>query len=183
MKHNDKIFDGLLVLEYLSGNKKSFSLLVNRYHKKLCRHAYWFTHDIDVAKDIVQDSWSVIINRLSNLKDPNNFGSWAMRIVTRKALDYVNKQKKKKASLENYKYSLFSIDDQDTKESDVNKLIQAIGLLPVNHKTVLQLFYLQEYSLNEMSQILEISVGTVKSRLFNAREKLKSILKNNKDEK
>ena len=53
----------------------------------------------------------------------------------------------------------------------------AISELSENQQMVLRLFYKEDYSLNEMSDILEISVGTVKSRLFHAREELKTILK------
>ncbi len=51
MGNTNIIFDGLLVLQYQSGNKKALSLLVNRYHIKLCKHSYWYTHDIDASKD------------------------------------------------------------------------------------------------------------------------------------
>ncbi len=56
-------------------------------------------------------------------------------------------------------------------------LQKAVLTLPTNQQLVLRLFYLEGYSLKEMSQILEISMGTVKSRLFYGREKLKTILK------
>ncbi|MGB5359929.1 MAG: RNA polymerase sigma factor, partial [Eudoraea sp.] len=61
MGNAKKIFEGLLVLQYRSGNKTAFSLLVKRYNLKMCNHAYWFTYDKDIAKDIVQDSWGIIL--------------------------------------------------------------------------------------------------------------------------
>jgi len=139
MGNNDKIFDGLLVLEYLTGNKKAFTLLVNRYNNKLCRHAYCFTCDMDASKDIVQDSWKTIINKIGNLNDPNNFGSWAMRIVTRKSLDFVNKEKKQRIRQESYEREIISdINDTiDNKETVINKLVAGIQLLPKNHQAVL----------------------------------------------
>ncbi|WP_298488619.1 sigma factor [uncultured Maribacter sp.] len=91
----NKVFDGLLVLQYKSGDKKALGLLVKRYHAKFCKHAYWYTKDIDASKDIAQDSWRAIINSVYKLKDENSFGSWSLTIVTRKSLDYLKQNQLK----------------------------------------------------------------------------------------
>lgn len=171
-----KVFDGLLVLQYRAGNKKALGQLVKRHHKKLCAHSYWYTKDVDASKDIVQDCWGVMINKLGNLREPNSFSSWATRIVTRKSLDYISKNtdrlgKSKADTLEE------NTETTGFKEDLIQQMREAITVLPKNQQIVLRLFYTQEYTLKEISSILEISVGTVKSRLFHAREKLKSILK------
>jgi RNA polymerase sigma-70 factor (ECF subfamily) len=177
MKDRNKTLDAFLVLEYRSGNSKALGLLVKKYHTKLCKHAYWFTHDLHSSEDIVQDSWKSILTSLYKLKEPERFGSWAFRIVTRKALDHFNKQKKRQQELQ--KYSILADTGMtDTSTDDRVPLLQkAILTLPVNQQVVIRLFYTEGYSLNEMSEILEIAVGTVKSRLFHGREKLKIILK------
>jgi RNA polymerase sigma-70 factor (ECF subfamily) len=77
------VFDELLVLQYQSGDQKALDLLVKRYHAKLCRHAFWYTKDLDGAKDVVQESWRVIVNKMDGLRDPRAFESWVMSIVTR----------------------------------------------------------------------------------------------------
>lgn len=177
MGSSNKIFDGLLVLQYRSGKKQALNLLVTRYHKKLCSHSYGYTHDIDASKDIVQDCWGSIINKIDNLKEPNRFGSWAFRIVTRKSLDFINKKKREIEKLNAYK----NLPSDDTIELDnesvLKKLQGMIRGLPKDQQIVLRLFYTEEYSLKEISEILEISLGTVKSRLFHARERLKVNLK------
>ena len=66
----------------------------------------------------------------------------------------------------------------DDKESIKIDLLKAIQSLSINQQMVIRLFYVEEYSLKDISDTLKISVGTVKSRLFHAREKLKLILKN-----
>ncbi|MFK5974002.1 MAG: RNA polymerase sigma factor [Flavobacteriaceae bacterium] len=172
-----KVFDALLVLQYQAGDKKALALLVNRHHHSLCRHSYWYTHNLDISKDIVQDCWGIIIHKLSGLKDPNAFGSWAMRIVTRKTLDSLHKNTSHREKLKTYRIEYGEDDGGEERKSKIQKLQGAIPMLPNNQQLVLRLFYTEEYSLNEISGILEISVGTVKSRLFHAREKLKTILK------
>jgi RNA polymerase sigma-70 factor (ECF subfamily) len=182
MGNAKKIFEGLLVLQYRSGNKKAFSLLVKRYNSKMCNHAYWFTYDKEIAKDIVQDSWGLIIRKLPNLKNPDSFGSWAMQIVTRKAIDYINKNHRDREILKEY-YNEPKVNiNSDHQESDLAKVYAAIKGLPPDQQVVLRLFYIEEYSLKEISEILDKSEGTVKSRLYHAREKLKTILKNRNDE-
>lgn len=177
MKTTEKVFDGLVVLEYQSGNKKSLSILVKRHHIRLCKHSYRYTYDFEVSKDIVQDSWKTIISKLYTLKDPNSFSSWATKIVTRKSLDHLNKLKRSKKNIEGIYNNSITNDVANDKEAEIRKLLLAIKELPENQQMVLKLFYLEEYSLKEISGILDISVGTTKSRLFHAREKLKGILK------
>lgn len=171
-----KVFDALLVLRYRTGDKKALGLLVDRYHNKLCRHAYWYTHDVAASKDIVQDCWGSIIKKIAHLRDPNNFGCWAMRIVTRKSIDYLNREKRHREKLKEYTPISEESDDEDGKPIQT-ELKKAINRLSNDQQIVLRLFYTENYSLNEITEILGISVGTVKSRLFHAREKLKVILK------
>jgi len=177
MSDSSKIFDGLLVLQYRSGKNEALELLVNRHHKKLCRHAHWYVHDFDIAKDIVQDCWATIIKKINSLKDPNNFGSWALRIVTRKSLDFLNRDSRNKERLEQYKFYSTNYEVEENRSDELKKLKKAIDSLTRDQQVVLRLFYTEDYSLNEIAVILDLAVGTVKSRLFHAREKLKTILK------
>ncbi len=179
MKQTDKIFDGLLVLRYRSGDKEALNLLVKRHHYGLCKHAYWYTKDKDAAKDIVQDCWNVIIIKMNNLRDPNGFKAWATKIVTRKTLDHMKIHKRKQEQLK--EHSVVRHTEINTHESvEIELVLKAIKQLPQDQQIVLKLFYTQEYSMKEISEILAIATGTVKSRLFHAREKLKEIIKNNK---
>jgi len=68
MNNPEKVFDGLLVLQCQNGDKKAFSILVKRWHTKLCNQAFFYTKDRDAAKDIAQDSWNVIIKKNIQLK-------------------------------------------------------------------------------------------------------------------
>ena len=176
MNDSSKTFDGLLVLQYRSGKKQALGLLVDRYHKKLCRHSFGYTNDINASQDIVQDCWSIMIRKIDNLNEPNRFGGWAFRIVTRRSLDFVRKKKREMEKINSYPDLQNEDNPKSEEESLINNLQSMIRVLPKDQQVVLRLFYTEEYSLKEISEILEISVGTVKSRLFHAREKLKTIL-------
>ena len=174
----DNSIDEKLINRYKSGDKKALAVLVKRWHKLFCDKAYWLTKDKDVAKDIAQDSWAIIIDKIEDLKDPKQFKYWAYRIVCNKATDWLRLQTKHKEITIRYKVE---IESNDTKYSEneqlKQKLLKAINDLSIPQKEVVRLFYIESYSLKQISELQEISLGTAKSRLFHAREKLKTILR------
>ena len=66
-----KSIDALLIEAYKLGDKTALTTLVKRWHKLFCNKAYWLVKDKDAAKDIAQESWTVIINKIESLKNPN----------------------------------------------------------------------------------------------------------------
>ena len=180
MNKKQKLTDDFLVKEYKSGETKVLSILVKRWHIAFCKKAYWVTKDKDAAKDIAQDSWITIINKINTLENTKYFKSWALKIVYIKAIDYV----KQKSKTQNDLKSVIVENTEETNKDDnrtliKQELLKAIRQLPKEKQDVIKLFYVETYSLKEISAILNIAEGTVKSRLFKAREKLKTILKNN----
>lgn len=88
--------DDILVLEFQLGNKKALASLVKKWHLIFCKKAYWLVKDADVAKDIAQESWQVIIDKIETLNDVSRFGSWALRIVYSKSLDHLRMRSKER---------------------------------------------------------------------------------------
>jgi RNA polymerase sigma-70 factor (ECF subfamily) len=183
MNKKQRLRDSKLVLDYQSGNTMALQILVKHWHKTFCEKAYWLVKDADLAKDIAQDSWGTIITKISHLENPESFGSWAMRIVYTKSLDCIKNNKKSLKHLETYKYEQDTIEIEKTDTNIIKEeLLISIKQLPENQQVVIGLFYVQDYSLKEISDLLNIQVGTVKSRLFHAREKLKQKLKHRNHE-
>lgn len=175
--------DEKLILAYRAGDKTALTALVKRWHVGFCNKAYWMVKDKDAAKDIAQDSWTTIINKLDRLKEPKQFKYWAYRIVCNKSTDWLRLQAKERNKTISYDTE---IESNVTKYSENIQLRQqlkkAINELPKHQNEVVKLFYVESYSLKQISDLLDISVGTAKSRLFHAREKLKTILKYSNDE-
>lgn len=168
-----------LIKSYLAGNNNAFKKLIEKWHIQFCKKALWIVNDADLAKDIAQDTWQVIIDKLFQLKEPSKFGSWALRIVCNKSINALNRKNKEQIDLVSYQYSQHLERPLNDDISGLKKQLRvAIKDLPNNQRQVLILFYLESYSLKQISEMLEISMGTAKSRLFYAREKLKTILKN-----
>ena len=133
-----------------------------------------------MAKDITQDTWHTVMTKLFLLRDANRFGSWAMTIASRKALDAVKRNSRTKKINESHMFGEEEVEAStlQTKEEHIAQILKMIPELPFDQRMVLRLFYLEEYSLKEISEITGVSMSTVKTRLFRAREKLKTIIKN-----
>ncbi|CAL2101569.1 RNA polymerase sigma factor [Tenacibaculum sp. 190130A14a] len=179
MKKTKPISDKELVLAYQSGDKIALNYLVKKWHLYFCKLSFYKVKDADLAKDIVQESWRVIFNKLYDLQEPEKFKSWAISIVQRKTIDWLRANQRNEHKLQKYSNEIReeSIEESDEDELLKRKLLQAIQKLSKEQQMVIRLFYTQSYSLKEISTLLNISVGTAKSRLFHAREKLKTIIK------
>ena len=170
--------DGALVEAFQAGDKEALTTLVRRWHKHFCKKAYWMVNDKDVAKDIAQDSWTTIIHKIDQLKEPRQFKYWAFRIVCNKSTDWLRLQTKNRQLSFGYEIDIKSNDDNYSENERLKQLLlQTVSRLPKQQNVVIRLFYLESYSLKQISDLQGISVGTAKSRLFHAREKLKTILK------
>lgn len=181
MNIKKNLTDRSLILAYRNGDVSMLAILVKRYHKSFCERAYWITKNEELAKDIAQESWVIIIEKLHTLKDANSFKTWACRIVYTKAIDGLKLRNKYDRNLETTELadapSRIVEDHNNIKET---MLLKAIQKLPLEKQEVIRLFYAESYSIKEISLLLNIPIGTVKTRLFKAREKLKSIIKNSK---
>lgn len=174
-----KLTNTSLVEQFQSGNLNALTVLVKNWHKQFCDKAYWIVKDKELAKDIAQDSWKIIIDKINDLKDPKNFSGWAMRIVYTKSLDAIKEANKKRIKQTNYiKEQVIEIDNSTENNLIKQQLLKAVNSLSYKQQIVIRLFYVEDYSLKEISKLLNISIGTTKSRLFHAREQLKKQLKN-----
>ena len=172
--------DEFLILRIRSGDHSALDQLVKNWHRLFCEKAYWMVKDKDASKDIAQESWTKILKNIDNLENPKRFKYWAYRIVCNNATDWLRKHSKNENTRGTYSEELSSDDLGTISERDHLKksLIETIDTLPESQRTIINLFYIDNYSLRQISELLDISIGTVKSRLFHAREKLKKHFKN-----
>ena len=177
MKKESQI-DKELILAFRAGDQEAMAVLVKRWHLAFCTKSFWIVKDASLSKDIAQDCWQIIMDKIHTLENPLSFKSWALRIVYTKSFDALREISKKRLNENEFiitqEYNEEGLnDDAKLKET----LLKAVKKLPEHQQMVIRLFYTEAYSLNEISKLLNISVGTTKSRLFHAREKLKLILK------
>ena len=152
-----------------SGRVKALEILVSRWQERLWRYAHRLTGDSEAAWDITQESWLGIIRGISRLNDPARFRSWAYRIVTNKASDWLKKNNAVK------KTDIGELDDHPQKERKDTGLRELLEKLDIKKRVALSLYYFEQLSVPEIAAALRVPNGTVKSRLHNARNDLKEL--------
>lgn len=177
MKSKDKILDELLIMKFKEGDAKSLSLFVKRWHTKLIWFSFQTIHDTDDAQDIVQESWSGIISGLQNLNEIRTYKSWMFKVIRNKSIDRIRKMQREQIAMENFKQEGIDIEQFSDNVQNSEIVIKVLQTLSSELKEVLQLFYLERQTVEEISGLLGVPKGTVKSRLFRAREQMKTALK------
>lgn len=162
----------LLVLTAQNGNQQAFGLLFKYYHKPLVGFAIKLSNDSELSNDAVQDAWIKVAKNIRQLKDPRAFKSWIYRLVRWKLTDLLRKQNREGKNLEELNEETTS-NLIENKTDDDETLSTALSRLPNIEKQIIHLFYLDEMKISEISIVLEIPTGTVKSRLNRARQMLK----------
>lgn len=170
----------LLVLRAQSGEQQAHTGLVDVWHESLVRQADRLLDDRDLARDAAQDAWAGILRGLCRLDDPAAFPAWSLRIVTRRAIDLRRRrQATARAEAEVAELGARTGDpaDRDRERGETEeRLHAAITRLDRDHRVVVELQYLEGLSLREIAHVLDVPVGTVKSRSFHARLSLRAAL-------
>ena len=162
----------LLVLTAQNGNQQAFGLLFKFHHKPLVRFAIKICNDPELSNDAVQDAWIKIAKNIRQLKDPRAFRSWLYRLVRWKLNDLLRKRCREGNQLAELNEEIES-DLAENKPYEDETLSNALYRLPYIEKQIIHLFYLDEMKIMEISTVLEIPIGTVKSRLNRARKMFK----------
>jgi RNA polymerase sigma-70 factor (ECF subfamily) len=174
------VADQLLVLQSQAGDEAALEALVQRWQQRLLALAWRITRDREAARDVTQEAWFAIVRGLRRLDDPARFPAWAARIVANRGADWlrrrvVDRAARKRLAGESALTELNTAGPASEADDphDVMQLRGALGRLAEDERTLLSLHYLDGLGLREISQVLRIPLGTVKSRLFAAREVLR----------
>ena len=171
--HDDPRADALLAVRCQLGERAAFDELIGRWAQPLRRYVQRVAGEAAAADELVQDIWLRVLQGIGRLQDPTRFRSWLFGIAHRRLMDRLR---------ERYTSPLDSDADADAiaadlpepdRDLEVRELERGLQRLPRPEREVLSLFYLEELSLTEVAQVLAIPVGTVKSRLFRARNQLR----------
>lgn len=175
----ENISDEQLISRYQEGDRQALQLLIKRFQPKLLRMINYHTGYGAPVEDIAQECWYAILSKLEGLKLRISFEAWAFTIARRKAIDWIRARQRSRTRDEALKAdSQTEVPDNGTanREEKLKGVRRGIQRLSPTQQIVLEMFYLENLSLTEVSNVLDIPQGTVKSRLFYAREALKEIL-------
>jgi RNA polymerase sigma factor (sigma-70 family) len=176
-----RVADELLVVRCQLGEPDAFDALIERWHRPLWLYIRRMTGRDDAAQDLQQEVWLRVIRGIARLREGARFRGWLFGIARRVLMDRLRRE-----------YAALPTDDIDVaevaaeaepadSEVDLASLEAALERLPTIERDVLTLFYLRDLTLAELAQALSVPVGTVKSRLFRARQMLRAAMQERRD--
>lgn len=180
--------DTQLIERTLSGDRSAFNGLVTKHQDRLYSSMLGVTGSAEEAEDVVQDAFVRAFTKLSSFQQSSQFFTWLYRIAFNTALSR-HRRRRSRVSLDYTRETtgLEPVDDAESPEEPmlrrerVAMVRQAMDQLTEEHRMILVLREMDENSYETIAEILEISIGTVRSRLSRARFQLKLILESIQD--
>ena len=189
MVQKRKRADYELVKKAKAGDGRAYDQLMAMYHDAVFNIILRMVHNRQEAEDLTQETFIKAYNSIASFNEEYAFSTWLFKIATNHCIDFFRKRKLKTFSMDEpvkYKDDEISHEYADTnptieKEmvaSEKSRIIrQAIEKLPDKYRTAIILRHHEEKSYEEIAEILDLPLGTVKARIFRAREMLKKLLK------
>ena len=166
----------------INGDKKSQEILFKHYYSILMSVCVRYGKSEDDTQDLLQSGFIKVYNNLNKITDFKTVNSWVKRVVINNCIDYYRKNKRKA----NISGPITEIDiiDEDTYEIEESKytvknLLSALSNLSNIERTVFNMFVIDNYGHQEISEILDININTSKTILRRSRKKLKNYLLKN----
>lgn len=157
-----------LILRAQSGDRAAFEELLKSIQIRLFRYVFRLIGKREAAEDVTQEVFLIVYRKLRWLENPKLFRAWIYRIASREAFRHLKREKRWAESIRDEEV-LETIRAAETPEIYEPELIEKIPVLlrqiSPKSRAVLILHYLDEMTLSEVAEILDISLGTVKSRL------------------
>ncbi|MGA2023135.1 MAG: sigma-70 family RNA polymerase sigma factor [Steroidobacteraceae bacterium] len=189
MKHGDSSFDPgaagpigselerALLCRVSAGNRDAFRELYLRYHRRLARFLTRLMPRYEDAEEVINDTLWVVWQRAGEFRNASRVSTWIMGIAYRRALNMI-----RRASTHERAMRMEIAESEATASDSAQGLEQqqlldsGLAQLPLEQRLVLEFTYYLDHSCEEIAEIMECPVNTVKTRMFNARRKLRTIL-------
>ena len=182
-----ELTDEELISKFQKGDIGAYNQLVYRYKDRLLNFIYRYLNDINRSEDLVQDTLLKLYTHKDSYKQIAKFSTWIYTIAANLARTELRKIKRRKTfsitelSYDDKEFIIKSKDDEPGDEiinEDLQKKVQsALHELPDDFKTIIILRDIQELSYEDISRIIKLPLGTVKSRINRGRLKLQNLLK------
>ena len=191
-KESNKDIDIALVRRARAGDYRAFDLLVVKYQSRLISLAFKFSKDLQVAEDIVQDSLIKSFKSLDSFREDSSFYTWVYRITVNTSKNFLVSKKRKDELLASDIHEDGSLDLNSIETDNPESLLKASELKDIltstlnqlgeDTKTALTFREFDGLSYEQISEIVNCPVGTVRSRIFRGREILEKAIKKYKTE-
>ncbi len=173
-----------IIESVIRGNHSDFSLLINRYKNKAFSLLKRMLKNEMEAEEVLQDCFLKAFNGLKNFKQESKFSTWFYRIVYNSALTKLSIQKRKitneMSSIDDHLNLFNESDFKFSEKKDFSRFLnELIEKLPEKYSAVITMFYLEEMSCEEISEVMQVSVSNVKVMLYRSRNALRDIVVQN----
>lgn len=184
-----RLSDEELVSSFLDGDKAAFEELVRRYENTIMNMAYRLLGNRDDAADVCQEVFVLLLRKIGSFRGEAKFSTWLYRVSLNACHDYARRLRRHISLSESPGEDLPEMEQRladdgiDSPESSLeraeiqNAVHDAMSRLPYKFKEVIYLHDIRGYNYKEVAEILDISLGTVKSRLNRARNRLNGELR------
>ena len=177
--------DGELIVNAIHGREDNFEELVRRYQRPITGYVYRMLNNYDASLDVTQEVFIKVYNSLTRYSSEYKFSTWLYRIAHNAAIDYMRRNSVSQQSLEaenadgTYQLQFESPQpnpEQMRERSEWRMEIESvIKCLPTGYRELIVLRHTQDLSYDEIAEVTNLPLGTVKNRLFRAREMMREI--------
>ena len=169
--------DYSIIRQFIDGDKSSFQILVKRHKEKVRNIIYITMNNSALVDDIAQDVFITVYKNLKHFRFESQFTTWLYRITVNRCKDYLRKMNVRRIFSPIEEGTEVSEYSTPIEDNDISRIVMdAISKLPLKLRMPLILKDIEGFSYQEISESLNCEMGTVKSRIFRGREKLKEIL-------
>lgn len=176
-RHKQAILLELLVLRCKKGDKSAFDEFVRQWEGRLGYYVRRLVATEEDAWDVLQQTWMKVFKGIRSLNDPQRLPTWLYQIARCTATSHWRSHYRNQARIEeNIDLAEFAAPDDRHGFEDAERVHLALGRVSLAHREVLTLYFLEDLSLEQMAEVLDIPLGTVKSRLSYAKRALRDIL-------
>ena len=174
-KSSPKERDSALLAAVAAGDRRALEELYLGYHRRLARFLSRFTSRYENIEEIINDTFMVVWQNAGDFRNASQVSTWVIGIAYRTALKSIRRQKNHAGAGSLDEYTEQSVDP--TIAAEIHDWLQhGLSRLPVEQRLTLELAYQMGHSVEEIAAITDCPVGTVKARMFHAREKLRQYL-------
>jgi RNA polymerase sigma-70 factor (ECF subfamily) len=181
MENLSKLSDEAVVKVVRNSDKEIYREIIARYQQKLLRYARYLLNDDHMASDAVQEAFIKAYINLNSFNTKKKFSSWIYRIVHNEAMTLISKNKKHVLMNDQIEYdSGIDLEDDLIKKELINHTHNCLNKMPILYREPLSLFFLDEKTYEEISDILRIPIGTVGTRISRAKKIMKKLCEKNR---
>lgn len=168
------------VQEVLAGNKQSYAQIINKYKNPLYATILRMTKNPHDAQDLVQEAFIKVYQQLGKYDETGSFSGWLYRVTINHCMDEFRKKRYKMKQVEIDEGTMVSADTPELiffKNEESRRLECLIATLPEDERVIILLRYVNELSYDEIGEVVNAPLSTVRNKLHRAKKKMREAIK------